>query len=66
MLEAGLQRIVEQLCNEGCKQVNVYIQQIESGEFPEIMQNLDGEQRRKVLTELKSIMAVYERCEINK
>jgi len=66
MLEPVLQQVVEQLCNEGCQQVNAYIQEIESGQLPDNMQPLNNGDREKVLSELKSIMAVYERCDIKK
>ncbi len=64
MLEPKLQSIVEQLCSEGCQQVNVYIQEIEAEHWPDVMLELTEPNRHLVLAELKSIMAVYDRCEI--
>ncbi|MGD8926083.1 MAG: hypothetical protein PVG20_04500 [Thioalkalispiraceae bacterium] len=62
MLKPALQSIVEELCNHGCRQVTVYINQIETGKIPKPMTNLSAKDKEKVLQELKSIMAVYDRC----
>ncbi len=64
MLEPKLQSIVEQLCSEGCQQVNVYIQEIEAQRIPDLMIELSAQQQQMILAELKSIMAVYDQCEI--
>ncbi|VAW91068.1 hypothetical protein MNBD_GAMMA21-2096 [hydrothermal vent metagenome] len=64
MLEPELQSIVEQLCSDGCLQVNVYIQEIEAKDLPEVMLVLSEQQQNRVLAELKSIMAVYDQCEV--
>ena len=64
MLEPKLQSIVEQLCSDGCQQVNVYISEIEAQQWPDLMLDLSASHRQRVLTELKSIMAVYDRCEL--
>jgi len=63
MFEPKLQTIVELLCSEGCQQVTVYIQAIESGVLPECMDTLQEHECLLVLKELKSIMSVYTRCE---
>lgn len=65
MLEDTLQQVVEQLCNQGCQQVNRYISNIEAGNYPANMQELSQTQRSLVLEELRSIMAVYERCDVS-
>ena len=62
MLKPALQSIVEELCNQGCRQVTMYINQIEAGKLPRAMQKLSKEDQEKVLKELKSIMSVYDRC----
>ena len=62
MLEPVLQKIIEDLCNNGCKAVSLYISQIESGTVPEQMAHLHRKDQQKILVELKSIMSVYDRC----
>jgi len=64
MLEPKLQSIVEQLCSEGCQQVNVFIQEIEAQQLPESMIELSEQHQSLVLAELKSIMAVYDQCDV--
>jgi len=64
MLEPRLQSILEDLCSEGCQQVHVYIQDIETGLLPESMEVLDEPERQLILLELKSIMSVYDSCDI--
>jgi hypothetical protein len=63
MLQANLQVIVDGLCNDGCKAVSQYIKEIESGSLPEQMADLPSAEQKKILLELKSIMAVYDRCD---
>ena len=63
MLKAPLQTIVEELCNHGCRQVNTCISQIEAGKLPATMLKLSKRDQQAVLGELKSIMAVYDRCD---
>ncbi len=62
MLEPALQKVIEDLCNDGCKAVSLYISQIEAGAVPEQMAHLRSKDQQKILVELKSIMSVYERC----
>jgi len=57
-----LQQVIDTLCNDGCKAVSSYIQAMEAGEYPACMQSLNGAEKQKILAELKSIMAVYDRC----
>ena len=61
-LEHQLQQIVDALCHDGCKAVSRYISEMEAGSYPEQMQSLSNNQKQAVLAELKSIMAVYDRC----
>ena len=61
-IEPELQKVIEKLCNEGCKAVSLYIKEIEAGKLPEAMHSLSTTQKQVVLLELKSIMAVYDRC----
>jgi hypothetical protein len=62
MLRPELQAVVDQLCEDGCKAVSHYISEIESGQFPSQMRSLSHQECETVLAELKSIMAVYDRC----
>ena len=62
MLRPELHKIIEQLCAAGCQTVNEHIASIEAGQVPREMQALNREDRQLVLNELKTIMAVYERC----
>ena len=63
MLKADLQAIIDDLCNDGCKAVSQYIKEIESGRIPQQMTHLQNAEQTKILMELKSIMAVYDRCD---
>jgi hypothetical protein len=63
MLKPALQSIVEELCDQGCRQVGTYINQIEAGKLPREMQRLSEKDQKIVLKELKSIMSVYDRCD---
>jgi hypothetical protein len=61
-IDPELQQVIDTLCNDGCKAVSSYILAIEAGEYPACMQSLTEAEQQKVLAELKSIMAVYDRC----
>ncbi len=61
-LPPHLQLVVESFCNDGCKAVYAYITAIENGEPLLALQGLTTTERTLVVTELKSIMAVYGRC----
>ena len=61
MLKPELQSIVEQLCEDGCKKVSRYINEIQAGDYPSQMRNLEHQECDAILTELKAIMAVYDR-----
>ena len=62
MSQADLQAIIDELCNDGCKAVGQYIREIEAGKFPQQMSHLASDEQAKILNELKSIMAVYDRA----
>ena len=54
-----IDQCVESLCNQGCSRVTGYIAALRAGqEFPEVAE-LSGEERRRVLEVLVSIMAAY-------
>jgi len=61
-IDPELQQIIDALCNDGCKAVSRYIVEIERGDYPASMQLLTDAEKEIVLAELKSIMAVYDRC----
>jgi hypothetical protein len=61
MQQADLQAIIDELCHDGCKAVTQYIKEIESGSIPQQMTHLESDEKLKILMELKSIMAVYDR-----
>ena len=63
MLQADLQAIIDELCHDGCKAVTQYIKEIEAGSIPRQMTHLPADAQTKILMELKSIMAVYDRCD---
>lgn len=51
---------VERLCDKGCKSVWMDIQRLESGETLPETAILDEQERLAVISELKSVMAVYD------
>lgn len=55
-----VEHCIETLCNEGCQNVWQSIETIESGQLLSVMDGLTTEECRKVLEELKNIMAVYD------
>jgi hypothetical protein len=61
MLKPELQTVVDQLCEDGCKQVSRYIREIQAGDYPNQMQKLNRQERDEIMTELQAIMAVYDR-----
>lgn len=62
-LPQHLQTILESLCLDGCKNVRLHIHAIEHGQLPLQLQALSNAERQQILDELKTIMAVYDRCE---
>lgn len=60
MNKKRVEHCVERICDKGCKSVWTYIRRLESGEnLPETAM-LDEQERRAVISELKSVMAVYD------
>jgi hypothetical protein len=60
-VEADIQQCVEKLCQQGCERVYEYIDALRSGRQLDETGPLSPGERRQVLAELESIMAVYER-----
>ncbi|WP_457676289.1 hypothetical protein [Thiolapillus sp.] len=59
MNDKSVDQAVEALCHKGCKALWTEIERMESGEILPELRSLDETQRRQVLAEIKSIMAVY-------
>lgn len=57
----GIQQCVEAVCQLGCDSVRRTIAALEAGQPVAQVAGLDAEQRRRVLAELKAVMAVYDR-----
>jgi N-methylhydantoinase B/oxoprolinase/acetone carboxylase alpha subunit len=55
-----LQLIVDDICGDGCDQVNHIIKTMQEDEVIEAMEALSTVERQLVLDELRDIMAVYE------
>ena len=51
--------LIEAVCGQGCIQVKQTIQQLETGQCPEQLTQLNQPERENVLKELKSVMDVY-------
>ena len=60
MISSKSQHCIEQLCAEGCQSVRDYIQRMEKGETVPYTEALDAAEKQIVLSELKTIMAVYD------
>ncbi len=60
MNQNPVEQAVEMLCLKGCKALWADIAFMEKGGVLPELANLDEGQRREVLAEIKSIMAVYE------
>ncbi len=57
---------IERLCQKGCSQVWGDIDALERGDSLPETDGLSGVERRRVLAELKTVMAVYKgRCSIS-
>jgi len=59
MNDKSVDQAVEALCLKGCKALWTEIERMEGGEILPELRSLDETQRRQVLAEIKSIMAVY-------
>jgi hypothetical protein len=56
---ASIDEILEAVCRRGCRDVREIIARAERGDMPADVASLSEPERRSVLCELKSIMAVY-------
>lgn len=56
-----ISRCIEAVCQLGCDSVRSVITELEAGRPVAATARLDAGQRRRVLAELKAIMAVYDR-----
>ena len=59
-LPRHLQQIVDDICGDGCSRVNQIIKSLQDDEVVEVMESLSENERRLVLSELSTIMSVYE------
>ena len=59
-MQSAVETVVESLCQNGCKAVWGYIEELEAGRHLPDTEGLDEVERQLVLTELKEIMAVYD------
>ncbi len=62
---ARVEACVEHLAHEGCQRVHEIIRRLEHGERYGCTAKLSGAERRAVLAELKSVMALYASCRAN-
>lgn len=52
---------IEAVCEAGCETVRASIQSLEAGHSVALTSDLSHEESQQVLTELKAIMAVYDK-----
>ena len=57
-----IDRAIDRICDEGCRAVTRYIARLKNGEDHPHWRHLDIEERRILLRELESVMAVYGGC----
>ena len=57
-----IDQAIEGLCNEGCKAVHQYIEQIQQNSPIELLEGMSDSEKEIVLQELQSIMSVYTHC----
>ena len=55
-----ISQAVDQICQNGCNNVNDIIETLSSGKKIEITNNFSDAETNELLNELKSIMAVYD------
>lgn len=55
-----LDKVLEEIAQRGCLEVNQFISQLDAGKKPEPLDKLEHEERQYIHNELKSVMAVYE------
>ena len=60
-LPAHVRTTVESICERGCERVNEIITELESGRHVPETAGLSAPDQQTVLSELKAIMAVYDR-----
>ena len=60
MTTADFDRLIEEVCGQGCIQVNQTINQLEKGLCPEQLEQLSKLECETVLKELKSVMDIYD------
>jgi len=61
LISSKIQHCVEQLCAEGCQSVRRDIARLEQGKEIPLIEDLKAEEKQQVLSELKTIMAVYDK-----
>lgn len=59
-LPAHVQSVIESVCELGCERVNEIIRSMECGHSVSEVAELDQNEQRRVLIELKAIMSVYD------
>lgn len=59
-----VEHCLEHCCQQGCQWVNAFIHKLEQGLLPPEVQHLTPAQRRLLLQELHSVMAVYTQTEL--
>ncbi len=57
-----IDRVIDRICDEGCRAVTRYIARLKNGEEDPHWQDLDAVERDILLRELESVMAVYGGC----
>ena len=57
--QARVDLCVELLCQQGCRKVSGYIDQLKTGEVFQEVAQLSADERKSVLVELESIMEAY-------
>lgn len=55
-----LDKVVEDIAQRGCLEVNQFISQLDAGKSPEPLDKMEQEERQYIHDELKSVMVVYE------
>ncbi len=60
MRKTQLDHVVDSICNRGCRYVNTLLSDSEARCRCQELLNLDQDQQRKVMDELKSVMSVYQ------
>lgn len=60
----SVDEVIEALCQEGCQAVHLYIEQLQNNTPLDLLDGLTDLEKQTVLIELQSIMAVYDRCQL--